>query len=639
VPSTKQLATTPFTVTGSTPDDATIEFPDCVAEAKGSISLKLLVRQYTGTPQIRSIPAKQLYMILGRLRCLDYTLSKYNAGVAHPTPAFVHYWRRRTLNQLSGFGFQVQQANQPIAIVGLRDLIGTLETLFASDIEHARELIRGGLITFEALSELYRPDVPVQGRTGLGGHAGVFLVTEYYFEEHRSLVGMERSFHWSMEFIATMGEHFSVIAFTEVLSGWMGVRARPVSELIYAPVAPSEVADLRQRGAQYVQYGQGGAQFVAYQPHSFFIHSTGGAANTASLSRSGSCQLPTGGRIMIDPVRGMALGHHATQGTDEPSQAMIQLSGRYRRWYSAQSSKGGAAQDSLILWETVPEEFQIYCWPALVGFSFTAKAWGHVLVTGLQPIQFRDDAFDRLVISEERKQLIRALIRFGGGQGTDDIIGGKSGGTIILLHGPPGTGKTLTAEAIAELLHRPLYYVTMGELGIHPQEMERRLSDVLDLCAGWNAITLLDEADVFLETRTTNDLERNTLVCVMLRLLEYHPGLLFLTTNRVRSFDPAVESRVTVALRYDALAPSARVQIWKNLLEKVSLPIHSEVDFDALGAHAMNGRQIKNAVRLAVALAQERKSPIDASILNSTIQITNLGRQDMKADDSWKEAS
>lgn len=113
----------------------------------------------------------------------------------------------------------------------------------------------------------------------------------------------------------------------------------------------------------------------------------------------------------------------------------------------------------------------------------------------------------------------------------------------------------------------------MGELGIGVEELERRLSgnfiakltninkhkqtnkDVLELCAGWNAIALLDEADVFLEQRTNSDILRNAMVCVMLRLLEYHPGILFLTTNRVRTFDPAFESRVTVALKYDSLSP------------------------------------------------------------------------------------
>jgi len=314
---------------------------------------------------------------------------------------------------------------------------------------------------------------------------------------------------------------------------------------------------------------------------------------------------------------------------------MQQLAGRYKHWSNAAGGQSGSSSDSFQVWDVVPEELYLFCWPALVGFSFSAKAWGHVLVTGLEPIAFHDRAFERLVISEERKQLIRALIRFGGEQ-NEDLIGGKSGGTIILLHGPPGVGKTLTAEAIAEMLHRPLYYVTMGELGVQPQEMEKRLGDVLELCSGWNALALLDEADVFLETRTTNDLVRNTLVCVMLRLLEYHPGILFLTTNRVRSFDPAVESRVTVALRYESLTLEARMQIWKNLLSLISIPVSKDISFEDLAKHELNGRQIKNAVRLAVALAKERESDINPSILNSTIQITNIGRQEIKEDHSWR---
>ena len=45
-----------------------------------------------------------------------------------------------------------------------------------------------------------------------------------------------------------------------------------------------------------------------------------------------------------------------------------------------------------------------------------------------------------------------------------------------------GCGKTLTAEAIAELLEKPLYIVTAGDLGISASEVEKNLGSVLELC-------------------------------------------------------------------------------------------------------------------------------------------------------------
>jgi AAA+ superfamily predicted ATPase len=264
---------------------------------------------------------------------------------------------------------------------------------------------------------------------------------------------------------------------------------------------------------------------------------------------------------MIDVARGSSLGHYPCQGVDETTLSIIQLAGRYRKWLSKRSRFDTLETDQLILWDSVPPEFVIYCWPALVGFSFTAKAWGHVLVDGLSTIEFQDQAFDHLVLKQERKELIRAVVRHGTAVQAPDIISGKQGGKIFLLHGPPGVGKTLTAEAIADVLHRPLYYVTMGELGVTPGDLERRPSDVVELCAEWEASAVLDEADVFLETRGNSDLIRNAMVCVVLRILEYHPGMLFLTTNRIRTIDLAFESRIAVALRYEALDRDAWAQI------------------------------------------------------------------------------
>jgi hypothetical protein len=67
-------------------------------------------------------------------------------------------------------------------------------------------------------------------------------------------------------------------------------------------------------------------------------------------------------------------------------------------------------------------------------------------------------------------------------------------------------------ESVADITRRPLYTVSCGELGVHPGEVESNLQAALKLATTWNAIVLIDEADVFLEQRGTHDLERNSLV-------------------------------------------------------------------------------------------------------------------------------
>ena len=47
--------------------------------------------------------------------------------------------------------------------------------------------------------------------------------------------------------------------------------------------------------------------------------------------------------------------------------------------------------------------------------------------------------------------------------------------------------------AIAEMLHRPLYSVTVGELGTNAKDLEASLSIILELAATWNAVLLIDE--------------------------------------------------------------------------------------------------------------------------------------------------
>lgn len=68
-------------------------------------------------------------------------------------------------------------------------------------------------------------------------------------------------------------------------------------------------------------------------------------------------------------------------------------------------------------------------------------------VDDLRPVQFREKAFKRLVIRDDYKKIIKAMVRASKLEkpGFSDLVSGKGRGLTILLHGPPGTGKTLTA--------------------------------------------------------------------------------------------------------------------------------------------------------------------------------------------------
>ena len=61
-------------------------------------------------------------------------------------------------------------------------------------------------------------------------------------------------------------------------------------------------------------------------------------------------------------------------------------------------------------------------------------------------------------------------------------------------------------------MRAPLYSLSAGELGDTADSIEHRLTSVLELVTKWNAVLLLDEADVFLEKRDFSNLARNKIV-------------------------------------------------------------------------------------------------------------------------------
>lgn len=154
-------------------------------------------------------------------------------------------------------------------------------------------------------------------------------------------------------------------------------------------------------------------------------------------------------------------------------------------------------------------------------------------------------------------------------QKSTDLIKGKGDGLIILLDGGLWTGKTFTAESAAEIAEKSLYRVTCGGIGTKPDQVEKYFESVFYFGTIWDCVVLLGEADVFVEQRTLTDLERNALVSVFLRVLEYYEGILILTSNRVGTFDEAFKSRIQLSVHYAPLTKGQRHKIWKSFLDRL----------------------------------------------------------------------
>ena len=54
--------------------------------------------------------------------------------------------------------------------------------------------------------------------------------------------------------------------------------------------------------------------------------------------------------------------------------------------------------------------------------------------------------------------------------------------------------------------------LTSSDIGVNPSEVEKTLTAKFKMAMSWNAVLLIDEADVFMERRSSSDLTRNSLV-------------------------------------------------------------------------------------------------------------------------------
>ncbi|KAI9773325.1 MAG: hypothetical protein M1840_007540 [Geoglossum simile] len=327
------------------------------------------------------------------------------------------------------------------------------------------------------------------------------------------------------------------------------------------------------------------------------------------ITRTG-CDVP-GCRVNSCKRLDSSIEYERKRASDIASRALLKQAS-YKRQEATDKTKIEQLQkkledDAMLLPGVVP------------AFVLRNRKWAQLNIDLVQKIDRQKNGFDDLVLPPGHKRLVQALVQThatGARSATGeprsdhqvDLVRGKGKGCIILLHGAPGVGKTSTA----------------GDIGYDTDQVERNLAKHFTLAHKWGCVMLLDEADVFLTKRNKEDLRRNGLVSVFLRVLEYYSGILFLTTNRVGTFDDAFKSRVHLSLYYPALDEASTTKVWEmNLartiknkkefrVEEGQILRFAKANFEEL---SWNGRQIKNAFQTAIALAEfkaneRKKKPV-----------------------------
>ena len=107
---------------------------------------------------------------------------------------------------------------------------------------------------------------------------------------------------------------------------------------------------------------------------------------------------------------------------------------------------------------------------------------------------------------------------------------------------------------------------------------------------------------------------------------------MFLTTNRIGVFDAAFKSRIHLAIKYPALSSTSRETLWRTFITRASPGVNLNwlysVEFGKLANEDVNGRQIKNVVRTAHALAISQSSNLELHHIHKVLKAVQAFESD-----------
>ncbi|KAL1848120.1 hypothetical protein Daus18300_013720 [Diaporthe australafricana] len=358
------------------------------------------------------------------------------------------------------------------------------------------------------------------------------------------------------------------------------------------------------------ELSENGSPRAAVRQYEGYCETFGQDANDEINGGRGSA---LAGRVIVDPARFPDRLLHFAEDNSDPFKAE-----RPMTRLDEQANKK-LLDEKLLL---CPEKVLVH--------SLSDNEWYYVAMSRLEKPKWDDMAWKRLVMPNSNvnpqvaKSFNRIKVLAKAHQGlqrkdkTKEIMNnfkGKGKGLTFLLHGSPGVGKTMLAECLSEVQKRPLYRINLGKL-VADDQWESKIDEIFRQAHSWDAILLVDEAEVVLAERTQENMHQSAWVAVFLRKTEYFEGILLLTTNLIHMIDPAFISRVNLGIKVPDLDQETRLQIWTRVLEEDINGVRREIDKKLLepikrwAEKDLNGRQIRNVVLSARLAAFKGELPI-----------------------------
>ncbi|KAI1357507.1 hypothetical protein F5Y08DRAFT_324151 [Xylaria arbuscula] len=623
----------------------------------------------------------ELQKLLGRIT-YKWGWSEEVTGCASPYSALVYSWEealREANDVVDGESDDERQARDD-----LKELLRIISTS-SGDVRLDRffksrqALLNEGTITHEALWTLFPPGTLIVGQP-CHDEPQVFVVqsSEKFVSDNEYFEMICFSFDWD-------GTTFSRVPFEVEFEPWGGER-KSVTSLPFYPLDFYEEDGLSreesrrklesrliERGRKFVEFcvAPKGKQMFNYSNGPAYFHRGGTLLKSkhTDYSTDSSRDHPPssdsndpgatgiGVGASWKPIEGAVIVDFASYLTYQTARGPIL--GPYDRYegFLAELSRTRRTQELFknmykFDWDKHPpgrpvsNEQLLCCPPRVLGYALNQKTWVQLLVRHLIPPNKADDSTfrDRLQLDPDAKDLIYKSVKAHATsgdtskEGLSDFAPGKGKGLVIMLYGQPGVGKTLTAESVAQMTSKPLLSVGVSDIGTEGDKVELNFQRIFALAGLWEAVLLFDEADVFLEARGEgdNDLQRNAMVSVLLRVLEYYNGILILTTNRMRSLDIAVQSRIHLAIKFTELQSDQKIAIYNSFLEQLDNKGLVD-DLDDLQKWArkegkrykFNGRQIRNVLSTALGLARAEGKRLRREDLISVAQQTEEFKQDL----------